>query len=153
MAAPLTALALRPKAAGVKPPLVKVKTRLILQRGEAPELSDTEIEANLDPLEILKAAGVGILVGGVALAAGWLLWDGLAAPTPFGTAQVFRGVKESPYWREQAATAQECGKLRSLIRQRRAIMKTPGCDEACQEQMEKEIEVFEAKKASLGCLR
>ncbi len=152
MATALTSLALssvakRPRE--VKPPLVKIRT--VFQRGEAPEILD--VEANLDPLEILKAAGVGILVGGVALAAGWLLWDGLAAPTPFGAVQVFRGVKESPYWREQAATAQECGRLRSLIRQRRAIMKTEGCDESCQAQMEKEIATFEAEKASLGCLR
>ncbi len=155
MATALTSLALGTavQKRGVKPPLVRVKTRLILQRGEAPEISDTEIEANLDPLEILKAAGVGILVGGIALAAGWLLWDGLAAPTPFGAVQVFQGVKESPYWQEQAATAQECGRLRSLIRQRRQIKKTEGCDEACQAQMDEEIAVFEAKKAQLGCLR
>ncbi len=148
MALALTALATLRPPKQVKAPLIRAKT--IIQREEGGQI---ELEANLDPLEILKAAGVGILVGGVALAAGWLLWDGLAAPTPFGAVQVFRGVKESPYWKEQAATAQECGRLRSLIRQRRAIMKTEGCDESCQAQMEKEIATFEAEKAQLGCLR
>ncbi len=151
MAAALTSLALGTsvRKREVKPPLVKIRT--IFQRGEAPEILD--VEANLDPLEILKAAGVGILVGGVALAAGWLLWDGLAAPTPFGGIQVFRGVKQSPYWQEQVATAQECGRLRSLIRQRRGIIKTDPEDAQLVEQMEKEIARFEAEKAQLGCLR
>ena len=76
-----------------------MRIRTIFQRGEAPEILD--VEANLDPLEILKAAGVGILVGGIALTAGWLLWDGLAAPTPIGPVQVFRGMKEAPFWRKQ----------------------------------------------------
>ncbi len=150
MATPITALALGTsvRKREVKPPLLRAKTVLQTEQG-----TPIELEANLDPLEVLKAAGVGILVGGVALAAGWLLWDGLAAPTPFGAVQVFRGVKESPYWKEQAATAQECGRLRSLIRQRRAIKKTAGCDESCQAQMDKEIASFEAEKAQLGCFR
>ncbi len=148
MATALTSLALgsvakRPRE--VKPPLVKVRTIL---REDTP--AEFDVEANLDPLELLKAAGVGVLVGGVALAAGWLLWDGLAAPTPFGAVQVFRGVKESAYWRDQAATAQECGRLRGLIRQRRAIIKS---DPDAAEQMEKEIAIFEAEKAKLGCFR
>ncbi len=104
MATALTSLALgsvakRPRE--VKPPLVKIRT--IFQRGEAPEILD--VEANLDPLEILKAAGVGILVGGVALAAGWLLWDGLAFPSPVGPVQIFRGVKETPFWQAEAERA------------------------------------------------
>ncbi len=101
MALPLTALATLRPPKQVKAPLIRVKT--IITRGETPEV--VEVEANLDPLEILKAAGVGVLVGGVALAAGWLLWDGLAAPTPFGPAQIFRGAKESPFWQAEAERA------------------------------------------------
>ena len=105
MAAALTSLALGSsvKKREVKPPLVRVRT--VFQRGEAPEILD--VEANLDPLELLKAAGVGILVGGVALMAGWLLWDGLAAPTPFGGIQVFRGMKESAFWSAEADKAKD----------------------------------------------
>ncbi len=151
MAAALTSLAVGTsvRKREVKAPLVRIRT--VFTQGETPE--QAEVELNLDPLEILKAAGVGILVGGVALAVGWILWDGLAAPTPVGPVQVFRGMKESPYWREQTATAKECGRLRSLIRQRRQIKKTAGCDESCQAQMDKEIATFEAEKAQLGCLR
>ena len=97
MAGALTALAIRPRQS--KPPLLRVKA--IAQRGEAPEI--LEVEASLDPLEILKAAGVGIVVGGVALISGWLLWDGLAAPTPFGPVQIFNGLKTSPWAADQAA--------------------------------------------------
>ena len=81
---------------------MRVKT--VFQRGEAPEI--LEVEANLDPLEILKATGVGILVGGVALAAGWILWDGLAAPSPVGPVQIFNGVKTIPFFKRQAERLQ-----------------------------------------------
>ncbi len=101
MALPLTALATLRPPKQVKAPLVRIKT--VFTQGETPEV--VEVEANLDPLEILKAAGVGILVGGVALAAGWLLWDGLAAPTPLGPIQIFRGMKESPFWEDEARRA------------------------------------------------
>ena len=112
MAAALTSLALGSsvKKREVKPPLVRVRT--IFQRGEAPEILD--VEANLDPLEILKAAGVGIVVGGVALVAGWLLWDGLAAPTPFGPIQVFNGMKDSPFWKTEASRARTLLTIRRL---------------------------------------
>ena len=96
MAGALTALALRPRQ--VKPPLLKVRT--VFQRGEAPEVFD--VEANLDPLELLKAAGVAVVVGGTALVAGWLLWDGVALPSPFGPVQVFNGLKSAPFWKDQA---------------------------------------------------
>ena len=99
MAAPLTALALgSARKREVKAPLVRVRT--VFQRGEAPEI--LEVEANLDPLEVVKAAGVGILIGGVALAAGWLIWDGLAAPGVFGPVQIFNGIKTVPWWQRQA---------------------------------------------------
>ncbi len=73
-----------------------------------------ELEANLDPLEILKAAGVGILVGAVGLTAGWLLWDGLAAPTPFGPIQVINGMKTSPFWKTEAQRARNALTIRRL---------------------------------------
>ncbi len=103
MATAITSLALgtSSKKREVKAPLVRVRT--VFQRGEAPEI--LEVEANLDPLEILKAAGVGVLVGGVALAAGWLIWDGLAFPGPTGPVQIFNGIKTVPWWQRQAERA------------------------------------------------
>ena len=103
MATALTSLALRPRRSEVKPPLVRVKT--VFQRGEAPEI--LEVEANLDPLEVLKAAGVGLLVGGVTLAAGWVLWEGLTLPSPVGAVRVIRGAKETPFWQAEAARARD----------------------------------------------
>ena len=108
MAGALTALALRPRQA--KPPLLKVRT--VFQRGEAPEVLD--VEANLDPLELLKAAGVAVVVGGSALVAGWLLWDGLAAPTPFGPVQVFNGMKDSTFWKTEASRVRAALTIRRL---------------------------------------
>lgn len=110
----------------------------------------------LEPVDVelhVNALSVGIL-GAVGVAAGiaaWILWDGLAAGTPFGQVQVLRGMKDSPYWQDQSANAKRCGELRSLIRQRREGMKLPGCDEGCKEQLRQEIAFFEAEKAQIGC--
>ena len=106
----------------------------------------------LEPVDVelhVNALGVGILgIGAIAAGiAGWLLWDGIAGPG----FQIFRGLKTSPYWRDQAANTRRCGELRTLIRQRRDIKKSPGCDEACKAQMDREIAIFEGEKEQIGC--
>lgn len=71
-----------------------------------------DVEANLDPLEIAKAAGV---LGAVAVAGGlvaYVAWNGLALPTPFGAIEVIRGMKETPFWQAEAERARKALALR-----------------------------------------
>lgn len=152
----LTALAGKGAVPKPKVPLVRVGTQFFREvevgKGDTKQvvLVPVDVEFNLDPLELLKALGVaaaGTLALGAAALGSWLIWDGLAV----GGFQVWNGLKTVPYWKDQTANAARCGELRTLIRQRRAIMKTPGCDEECKAQMEKEIVIFEAEKAEIGC--
>ncbi len=110
-------------------------------------LTPIDVEAHVNALGI-GLLGAVLVAGGIAA---WLLWDGLAGATPIGQVQLFRGLKESPYWQDQAKNAQRCGELRTLIRQRRATKRSPGCDAQCKEQMDKEIAIFEQEKEQIGC--
>ena len=73
----------------------------------------------LTPIDVethVNALGLGIL-GTVLVAGGiaaWLLWDGLAAPTPLGPVQIFRGMKESPFWKTEASRARARLTIRRL---------------------------------------
>lgn len=156
MATALTSLALGAvgeRKREVKEPLVRVRT--IFQRGEAPEI--LEVEANLDPLEVFKALGFGIVVGGVALAAGWILWDGLAAPTPFGSIQIFNGLKTNATAREEAdrlqgslKTRRQCTDLRTGYRKLLAVASAE-TDPASKASILAEAEKFKEAAANLGC--
>lgn len=156
MALATQALGLATRERKPKVPLVRIGTQFFREveigKGDTKQvvLVPVDVEFNLDPLELLKAMGVaaaGTLALGAAALGAWLTWDGFA----IGGFQVWNGLKTSPYWKDQTANAARCGELRTLIRQRRALKKQPGCDAACQAQWDKEIAIFETEKASLAC--
>lgn len=122
---PLTSLALRPRRSEVKPPLLRAKT--VLTRGETPEV--VELEANLDPLELLKAAGVAIVIGAVGLTTAWVFWEGLSLPSPFGAVRVINGAKERPFWKDQTERAKKAVELRQAKKDLKNLGIPPLLDE------------------------
>lgn len=108
-----TALSLASQVAKPKPkvPLVRIGTRFFREievgKGDAKQtvFVPVDVEFNLDPLEVVKAAGIA---GAVLTAAGlvaYVAWEGLTLPTPFGAIRVIRGMKETPFWSNQAKRA------------------------------------------------
>lgn len=108
-----TALSLAERVTKPKPkvPLVRIGTRFFreIEVGKGDEkqvvLVPVDVELNLDPLEVAKAAAVAGVVAVVGGVAAWLVWDGLALPSPAGPIQVWRGLKEVPFWSDQAKRA------------------------------------------------
>lgn len=101
MAVPVPLPPSKPKA-----PLVRIGTQFFreieVKEGHKKKtlLVPVDVEANLDPLELLKAAGV--VVGGAF--ASWVAWHGVEVANPFGGAiKVIPGLKESPFWQDVAS--------------------------------------------------
>ena len=65
-------------------------------------LVPVDVEVNVDPLELLKAAGVA---GAVAVAGGlvaYVAWNGLVLPAPAGPFELIPGLKKTSFWAGQA---------------------------------------------------
>ena len=66
-------------------------------------LVPVDVEFNLDPLELVKAAGI---LGAIAVAGGvalHVIWNGLDIPAPLGGAiELVPGLKDSKFWKDQA---------------------------------------------------
>ena len=109
----------------------------------------------LEPVDVelhVNALSVGILgaVGVAAGIAGWVLWEGLAASTPFGGVQLFKGLKTTNYWREEANKAKACSALRTEIRRQRSLLKL-STSPAEQEALRNTLILLDRQKAIRGC--
>ncbi len=125
-----------------------------------------EVEFNLDPLEITKAAGI---LGAVAVAGGlvaYVAWNGLALPTPFGAIEVIPGLKKTEFWKGQADKAekallarqtkkeserlltlsQRCADAKTGLSKLKKLLRDGGCqgDLACEQSVKSNIATLEA---------
>jgi len=77
-------------------------------------LVPVDVEVNVDPLEVAKAAGIAgaVLVAGGLLA--YVAWEGLTLGTPVGPFRVINGLKDSPFWKKEASRARAALTIRRL---------------------------------------
>lgn len=100
-----------------KVPLVRIGTRFFreVKLGGEKVLIPVDVEMNLDPLEVAKAAAVAGVVAVVGGLVAYVAWEGLTLGTPLGAFRVIEGLKDSPFWKAEAERAQD------LLRARRSI--------------------------------
>lgn len=109
----------------------------------------------LEPVDVelhVNALSVGIL-GTVAVAAGvagWVLWEGLSASTPFGGVQLFKGLKTTNFWVQEANKAKACAGLRAEIRRQRSLLKL-STSPAEREAIRNSLILLDRQKAIRGC--
>jgi len=102
-----------------KPPLVRIGTRFFreatLENGKV-VLVPVEVELNLDPTEVAKAAGLAVLAAAVGAAASIVAWHGISVPTITGGSITFvKGLKETTLGKD-AARAYERWAIQRRIR-------------------------------------
>lgn len=140
MGIPAQALtALTGKAAPPKPkaPLVRVGTQFFREvevgKGDTKQvvLVPVDVEVNLDPLEVAKAAGIGLAVAVVGGLVAYVAWEGLTLGTPLGAFRVIEGLKDTPFWKDEADRAQKALLARRTAKAAEEAQKLPQqCEDA-----------------------